>query len=426
MVLVVVGRVHDLVPGVAQLPVGKLLIALGAASLLVRRDVGRRLSAFGTRQGNAVKLLLMAIVVSVPFSIYKTGSVNYFIEVVPSLIATQLIVVASVWTSDDLTRLFRAFSLVPLILGAFLLAGYGSEEVGSLGVRASITGMYDPNDLALVASVSLGFTIWLLSDSSRRWRIIGAASTLFALLLVVRSGSRGGFLAVVAVLIPLLLSARSILPRWLRLAALPVLVIASTQLPDSFKQRITTLTALDQDYNTSSVTGRVEIWKRGVGYFLRRPLTGVGFGEFGTAEGRWAASRGSSQGFKWSAAHNMYVQVAAECGVAGIIGFLGIFLPTVRHLRRPRRVRDGPVTLEPPDTHGRALAIATVAFLIAGTFLSAAYSPVAIVLAALTIAHAGIVRRERVRLRTSVRLGAASGAPDLVIGAVTTSRRMGL
>jgi O-antigen ligase len=96
---------------------------------------------------------------------------------------------------------------------------------------------------------------------------------------------------------------------------------------------------------------------------------------------------------KWSTAHNSYVLAAAELGLPGIIGFLGIYLtifPLVRRLRRSARTDRA---LVPVAAQGEAIAVATIAFMVAGFFLSATYGPAALTMAGFGIAYAGIQKR---------------------------------
>src|SRR3989442_13656065 len=85
----------------------------------------------------------------------------------------------------------------------------------------------------------------------------------------------------------------------------------------------------------------MEVWKRGIGYMLGRPLLGVGAQAFGVAEGTLAPEAVEREeygkGFKWSTAHNAFVEIGAEIGVLGLLLFGALLVGGFRGLARARR-----------------------------------------------------------------------------------------
>jgi O-antigen ligase len=155
-------------------------------------------------------------------------------------------------------------------------------------------------------------------------------------------------------------------------------VAASLLASETLKGRVQTLFAIEQDYNVSAESGRLAVWRRGVDHFLSRPLTGVGVVQYENAEGRWGEQNGRVRGFKWSAAHNMYLQSAAEMGLVGLTGLLLILIPgaSLGWMVVSTRGQNGKVA-----GFAAATGLACVAYLIGGTFLSAALMPMLPVLA---------------------------------------------
>jgi len=278
-------------------------------------------------------------------------------------------------------------------LGLAVAAGAGRVIEG----RAEATGMYDPNDLALVGVVVFPLAIWMLRDQSRLWRWVGAAAVVGALAAVTLTASRGGALGLGAVLLLLAVQYRKQMSPLKKLMAMAVVVAALVSAPATFWSRFKTLADPNADYNMTEETGRIALWKRGLGYFASRPLTGVGLGQFSTAEGAWAAQTLGTVAFKWSVAHSIWIQVLAETGLLGIVGFLGLYLPTLRDIRRTRARS---ATRAPPyeelRSFGAALGISIVGFFVAGTFLADAYEPAAMMLAALGMSFSYLVRQTMV------------------------------
>ena len=71
--------------------------------------------------------------------------------------------------------------------------------------------------------------------------------------------------------------------------------------------------------------GRLEIWRNSISSITRRPLLGVGLGNFVTVINQEAkdAKKGAS-------AHNLYLDIAAEAGVPGLLILLMMFADILR------------------------------------------------------------------------------------------------
>jgi O-antigen ligase len=154
------------------------------------------------------------------------------------------------------------------------------------------------------------------------------------------------------------------------------------------------------DYNWSggSETGRMEIWKRGMGYMAANPLLGVGVRCFSVAEGTLsaqAAQQAIGIGFKWSTAHNSFVQIAAELGVGGLILFSAMLAHAFRKLWRIARLRPkGDAQLRSRVSLAQALLASMVGFVLTGFFLSMAYGAVLYLFIAQIVAFSHVIDRE--------------------------------
>jgi O-antigen ligase len=141
-----------------------------------------------------------------------------------------------------------------------------------------------------------------------------------------------------------------------------------------------TLRNPEQDYNWSgqSVEGRMEVWRRGVSYMISRPLFGVGMRNFSIAEGTLSeesrASEERGRGFKWSVAHNSFLEIGAETGVLGLGLFVGMLVFALRAMRRVRR-RSRPNDRAPSRQvlFAYTLTASLLGFIVAGSFVSAWY-----------------------------------------------------
>ena len=103
--------------------------------------------------------------------------------------------------------------------------------------------------------------------------------------MLIKTGSRGGFIALIVLAVYVLIAYKSI-PPVLRIGAvvggfLVLSVIGSA----AYWNMMRSILHPADDYNMTQPTGRKAVWKRGIGYMLQRPVLGVGAGAFPQAEG---------------------------------------------------------------------------------------------------------------------------------------------
>src|SRR3989442_11337555 len=339
VLLMQVWRVQELFP-ILAVPGLPIVATLGAGLLFfLGRNSGRALGGLDRPLVAAVLGILVLVALSIPGSLYPRYSFEFLLKDYLRTVVLMLLVAASVRGLADLRRLVW-LQVVGVTLFSAVMLTRGS--VASDG-RLSETAYYDVNDLAtlIVCSLPLALHLW-------RWSGVWARLALLAILEclmvpLVKTGSRGGFLGFVAVAVYLLLWFDGVAPakRWAAVA-LPVLMLVALG-GGGYFERMQTLLHPDSDYNWSgnSETGRMEVWKRGIGYMLDRPLLGVGAQAFGVAEGTLAPEAVEREeygkGFKWSTAHNAFVEIGAEIGVLGLLLFVALLVGAFRVLARARR-----------------------------------------------------------------------------------------
>lgn len=388
LVTITVGRVHELLPSLTgSLPLGKVFVALGLLALVLGADTRQRLRAYGTRHGRLLLGAGAAMVVSIPFSIYVGGSVSYALGILPQSAAIGLVLTAAATSSSHLEALMRALVLALALMGNALLLGMGQAIRDTHGLRYSISLMYDPNDVALLAVVTLPFAVMVTRDRGWFWRIMGMLAISGIVAIVLKSQSRGGLITLVVTTLPLLLSRRSPIPAWARATCAVLSLSAVTLLPREYLERASTIFNPSKDYNTTAENGRLALAKRALGHIATHPITGVGFGQFPTAEGQWARRNLRERGFMWMQAHNMYLQAATEIGLPGAAALFSVLVLNVRLGRRARRLRRRGVITKADVERAAALSRSTMAFLVGGLFLSAAFSPLMVLLTALGLGY---------------------------------------
>jgi O-antigen ligase len=179
----------------------------------------------------------------------------------------------------------------------------------------------------------------------------------------------------------LLLRYDAIRMRWRVLTAALLVFVFAAAATDTYWEKMRTIIQPKDDYNITTEEGRIQVWKRGIGYMLRNPILGVGAGNFPTAEGTISPrARAAYTGrWKWSVSHNSYVQVGAELGIPGLLLFLLMFWRAFAGLRA---VQHGQPRA-PPAQLAQTLAACLIGYMVGGFFLSLAYRDLLYVLIAL-------------------------------------------
>ena len=393
-VLTVVGRVHELFP---PLNVVRPAITTGLLSIILFLTDRLAIRRWKWLSGGPTPWLLALfgwMLLSIPTALVPGNSFDYVTSEMSKTVLMVFVVAGAIRGPRDLERIvaavFYAIALyAAVVLGRFDL-GEGSQW------RLGRLYYYDANDFATVAVAVMPLGV-LLAIRARSWVMRGLP--IVALIVIsavfVRSGSRGGFLALIASSVFFILSFRalSLAGRFAAIGVVAVVILAAgserywTQIGSTFSQT---------DYNQTDESGRLQVWQRGLGYVMSNPLFGVGTSNFSVAEGQLSEMASRQQygiGVKWSAPHNMFLQVTAESGIPALVFFVGMLASSFRGFKpapgqrvRARRAPVSPVLKQ-------ALRASLLGFMVGAFFLSLAYTQLLYVLVALAVGVHKIERR---------------------------------
>jgi O-antigen ligase len=354
-------------------------VLAAAALFLGRADSRRRFeTVFRLRPFRIFLALVLIAFVGIPLGLYPGNSLKFFTNSYITVVVMLVLTAVSIRSARDVEFLMGAHVIGAVVYVSLALQRF---DVGP-GGRLSGLVTYDANDVALlvVTATPMAFHFAMRAGSRLWFRLLAILAVVLFVVMIAQSGSRGGFLGFCAVMLYTLFRHRQISVGRrilaLTLAGVTLGVVGTA----SFWDLMGTILNPQEDYNWSgnSASGRMEVWKRGVGYMLAHPATGVGVANFGVAEGQSDLNRRRVQegkGYRWAAPHSIYVQTGAELGVTGIGLFLLLIAGAIAAMRRIERTPPsarGPPPLAPAVA--QALLGSMVGFLVAGAFLSMAYS----------------------------------------------------
>jgi O-antigen ligase len=218
-------------------------------------------------------------------------------------------------------------------------------------VRGAVGGMFEnPNDLALNLVTFLAPALFIiLFDRKPSRRIFASLLAVAMLAAIVCTKSRSGFLGLLAMGAVVMYYTAKVKP-----AAVGAVIVAGLMalpvMPESFWGRMDSIMNAEED-QTGSRAARLRLIDQGVQVFLENPITGIGAGQFKNYNAPDVVE-------KWRVTHNVWLQVAAELGIAGLLTFAFLVvrafaanIAALRLLRRPRQ-RAGPAKhpkVEDPD-----------------------------------------------------------------------------
>ena len=382
-----VGRVHELFP---VLQILRPAVVGGLLAIGLSLFDGRPVRRWGRVIVPTTKLLLLFlawIVLCIPFALWVANSVDLLVQGFIKTVLMYFVVAAAVRNVRDVERLSVVYFLAASLYAGMVIARF---DIGAGAAwRLGRLYYYDANDFATyaVTAVPLGL-YWLHSARRTASRLVGMLGLMVLVLGIVRAGSRGGFLALTAVIAFVLVRYTVIPLRWRLLSTSLILVLFFATTSRQFWHEMDAVVS-GTDYNLKEETGRLEVWRRGLHYIADNPIFGVGANNFGMAEGtlsEFASRQQYGIGVRWTAAHNSYLQVAVELGIPGLVLFLALIVSALKVLRRPRRVGRAipPAAGERPQL-AQALMASLIGFLVGAFFLSLGYSEMFYMLVALAV-----------------------------------------
>lgn len=291
------------------------------------------------------------------------------------------------WTLVVGATLLAGLTLVQVLtsdfgnaFGGLARVDYGQVYGEVVEPRAS-GPLGDPNFFAQILLVVVPVALLLAWKERSRW-LQGLA---FAAAGVIAAGtvatySRGGAVALGCVVLLALFAGRP--GRWRVAAGALALVAGVLLLPPDFTRRLDTLRGFLPGRERvveldSSVRNRILLMRTAWRMFEDHPVLGVGAGNY-SARYHEHAERVGSEVNEYEGIgrphypHNLYLEVAAESGFAGVVAFGGALLLVFGHLRR-----SGSAYFRAGDElYGGlavALQIALVGYLVAALFLHGHY-----------------------------------------------------
>ena len=341
--LLVLIAIHFIQPGELLPALDVIHIERSYAIALLVVFVLRRLTTPGrpllsNRLVLASLLLVGSAFLSIPFAVWRGGAFAQTTELIKDVILLVLIfglvdtnarMSKVLWLMVGLFAWFAGSALIAYAHGQISL----QERIGRAEGINSMAG--GPNELAGLILALLPFLIALLrSTHSILIRLLLLACGSLGLAALVLTGARTGMLALIIVGAYYVLRSRLKIVWFLACVALACIIWIG--MPQAYRDRYLTVKQYASGGKLDASNElRLRVWKAGWRMLLDHPILGVGAGQFPTAYG---TSYVGVAHVAWMNPHNLFLQVACELGVVGLIVFIYFVIQIVKQIRHlPRR-----------------------------------------------------------------------------------------
>ena len=419
-------RPQDQIPGLEILHLSELTAIAGLAAMAVRRMSAGLTIAHVNVEVIAIVILGAIIVLTVPFSIWPGGSAHVFTDIYVKIILIFALMMSTITSPRRLRQMTWVMMVASGYIGARAVFDYvrGVNLVEGDRVRGAVGGMFEnPNDLALNLVTFLAPTLIVILHERKPSRRIFACGLAVAMLAaIVCTKSRSGFLGLLATGLVVMYYTVRVNP-----AAVGAVVVAGLMalpaMPSSFWDRMDSIMNAEED-QTGSRAARLRLIDQGIQVFLENPITGIGAGQFKNYNS-------PDEVEKWRVTHNVWLQVAAELGIGGLLTFAYLVcrgfsanFAAMRIMRHSLK-RAGPTSSRPAesdlrltdeewrtlDLNAKGMLAAMVGWTVCSLFASVAFNWTFYYVLALSVAGREMLAARRAAVRAAEEAAPIKAAP---------------
>ena len=385
---------QSFLPALAPLRIALVTALVAAGSYLVLRLLLKRpltVTAPEIRLGAALGAWAFA---TIPLSMWPGGSWGVFAGSFFKTLVISWLLCNVVTTSKRLRRVLVLLTLVSVPLaatafhqymsGTFLKGGPADAATRIKGYEAPLTS--NPNDLALMLNVILPITVALATLPRPPFpRVVLAAIAAATMAGVVLTFSRAGFLTLAAIIVLWMLRLRGRLFLEVGLLAAAACLALLPLLPSGYTKQLGTIANTEADA-TGSAGERMRDMAAAAKYAMGHPIVGAGLGNSTLA-------LNEVRGTTWRKVHNVYLELAVELGLPGVILFVFLLRAALRSARKARELSRGPGGDHEVAALADGIVISLCGFVVGSIFHPVSYHLYFYYLAALAVAAYGIARR---------------------------------
>jgi O-antigen ligase len=281
--------------------------------------------------------MLLAItalgILFIPLAVSPTNSTDLLSDMFLKVVAIFILMINLIDTRERLKTILKLVVICGTILSFFAILSYvegkftvvtRGDQGTVVGVRISgmVGGIFEnPNDLATSLDLLIPLAVALALTRKGLARAFYFACAVILGTGVILTFSRGGFLGMVAMGGLLLWKLGRSNKAMTALAIATVVMVFLIAMPVGYSSRITSIFDTESD-PTGSSQARKDLLERAASVAANHLILGVGMGNY------------SIYSIGEQRAHNSFLEISAELGVAGLIAYMIMLFAPLRSLRR--------------------------------------------------------------------------------------------
>lgn len=333
--------------------------------------------------GLSITLLTAWFILAIPFSSFRGGS---FQTISSTWMRSYLCFVLIVALCTRPLQIRRVIHLLAwsLLITSLLGLAFGVAPHGRIQLPVGL--LTGPNELAGAMIVGILYWLFIFFDPfcSGIYRAFSLAALVPMMLVLLKTGSRGGLLSLTVVFAVMFFRLPAAKKLVVSCGAMIFLFLAVVTLPDDLRMRFTTyfrsddtqVNEVDLDGATGSTESRLYLLGRSLEFTLSHPIFGVGPDQFASYEDKVARGEGQRKG-SWLGCHNTYLQISSEAGIPALLIFVFMLVSAWRsttNIQRRARQIGTPYAMALENT-AVALRMVLIAYLVFFLFEHTAYMP---------------------------------------------------
>jgi O-Antigen ligase len=372
-VFLLVGRIPEITTALIGNSLYQVIIVI-LLLLPLAIITGTLVKVGSTRIGMFWTSFHMWVMLTLPLSGYRMGSLEFFSAIMRFLPITFFVGGFFIRNMETLRKGFWAMSWAGVVALAWIQRTGISEDEDRF---VSVGTFGNSNLLAIYLLILIPFWGVIAANKRYRWvtRLFFTATIIFALMSILKTGSRSGMLTIglLAILMFFGLSLANKF-KFAVIGTVGVLVTLST-MSDTLKSRLSTVFVQKANDEVSteafaSSDARYALLIESLETTLHHPFFGTGIGVYTSVAAQDKERKGEKA--LWLVTHNMYTQISAETGIPGFILYMTALILSVRETWRVRKRCKGDPDLQELGLLTTGLLYSYGAFCFNGCFTSMA------------------------------------------------------
>lgn len=317
-------RPNDLIPAMGAFPLAKIVAIAAPLAYIYAQYRLRKPIINWTIEVKMVIVMLFLAIMFTPIAASPSDSISALSDIFIKTVIIFILIIGLVNTRERLQAMIKLSVLCGTWLAVFALKNYATGNFTLKGDRIEglVGGIFgNPNDLAAALNMLIPLAVALALMNAGGPRLLYAFCALLLFCGVMVTYSRAGFITLAAVSGVMLWKFGRGSRSSVALATLIAAVLLFSVFSGGYRSRLMTIFDPSSD-PSGSAQQRIEVLKRGLDLTARRPIIGLGMGNF------------HIYSIREKVAHNGYIETAAELGLIGLLAYLIIILAPFRGLSR--------------------------------------------------------------------------------------------